>query len=422
MGTLVIHGEGLSKRYRRGAPQPNLSGRIPELDGLRGFAILMVLLFHYGYRPGDPGSALLIHFRNLFRLGWTGVDLFFVLSGFLIGGILLDAKGSPNYFKTFYARRFYRIIPIYYLYILSFILLVVFAGKVLQAHNHAHELPTLGVGVLEQFLFVQNIWAHSSVIALWWFGVTWSLAVEEQFYLATPLVIRFLDGARLRALLLLIIFSAPLLRAYFYFTEQPLAPHGYVFTPCRADSLALGMLAAIYWRDERFRSWLSTRRRSLFVLVTVLFAGMAALWRWYSNPLLFLPLTIGLSWIGLSYAALLLLTLQNRGGLIARTARTNWLRELGRVSYCVYLIHNVIPYLVFVLALRSTPHLVDLRTFGLMLVSAALTYLIARLSWRLIEGPLVKIGHRWSYESAAASAQVAFTPAASDEGGRAFYS
>jgi len=91
----------------------------PELDGLRGAAILMVLGLHYiaNSRTSDHGFGLLYSAAQLFRLGWTGVDLFFVLSGFLIGGILLDASSSPNYAKTFYIRRVYRIIPIYYVWL-----------------------------------------------------------------------------------------------------------------------------------------------------------------------------------------------------------------------------------------------------------------------------------------------------------------
>ena len=86
-------------------------GRMPELDGLRGIAILLVWVAHYFAVPGKGMVSLLDGYW--FRLGWTGVDLFFVLSGFLIGGILLDVRTSPRYFKTFYARRFFRIIPLY---------------------------------------------------------------------------------------------------------------------------------------------------------------------------------------------------------------------------------------------------------------------------------------------------------------------
>jgi peptidoglycan/LPS O-acetylase OafA/YrhL len=92
-----------------------MTKRLTELDGLRGIAVLMVLLEHYvaGSQLGTRGT--LIHmFGRLCRLGWTGVDLFFVLSGFLIGGILLDARNSPTYFKTFYGCRAYRILRVYY--------------------------------------------------------------------------------------------------------------------------------------------------------------------------------------------------------------------------------------------------------------------------------------------------------------------
>jgi peptidoglycan/LPS O-acetylase OafA/YrhL len=92
--------------------------RIPELDGLRGIAILLVLFYHYVSIP--PGQISTQFPQTIFAIGWSGVDLFFVLSGFLIGGMLLDVRESPNYFKTFYGRRFYRIVPLYYLSIAAY--------------------------------------------------------------------------------------------------------------------------------------------------------------------------------------------------------------------------------------------------------------------------------------------------------------
>src|SRR5580700_8324906 len=97
-------------------------GRILELDGLRGIAILIVMVGHYFAVPGAGITSFLDGYW--FRLGWTGVDLFFVISGFLIGGILLDVRDSPRYFKTFYIRRFFRIIPLYYAWIGIYVLLV----------------------------------------------------------------------------------------------------------------------------------------------------------------------------------------------------------------------------------------------------------------------------------------------------------
>src|SRR5207248_991045 len=155
--------------------------------------------------------------------------------------------------------------------------------------------------------------------------------------------------------------------------------------PCRADSLAFGMLAAICWRDERFRTRLSTSRTSLTILLAVLFAGMVVLWRWFPNPLEAVTLTIGLSWIALFYVVVLVSALLNSSGLVARFTRLLPLRELGRVSYCVYLIHFAVSYLVFGLLTRSVPYLSDLRSLGLTLLSALDTYLAAELAWNYFE-------------------------------------
>lgn len=372
--------------------------RIPELDGLRGFAILIVVLVHYGYHEGASGPPLLVHISNPFGLGWTGVDLFFVLSGFLIGGILLDAKSSTNYFKTFYVRRFFRIIPIYYLWILSFLALVVFGGKLLQAHTHSGVLPPLGFDLFKHFLFLQNTFlSKQTSLTSSWFGVTWSLAVEEQFYLAAPLLIKFLNAARLRILLILVIVLAPLLRTYFYLTEGATFGHGYTLMPCRADSLALGVLAVLLWRDERFRTLLSIHKTRLYLLLATLFAGMVVLWLWFPSPFEGFTATIGLSWVGMFYVVVLLSALLNPSGLIARFTRLGPLRELGRVSYCVYLIHVAVAYVVFNLIALTTPYLKDRKSLGIMLLCAAITYLAAKLSWIFFEGPLVQIGHQTKY-------------------------
>src|SRR5882724_11376744 len=127
--------------------------RVPELDGLRGVAILLVLLFHYISLEGPTKTGSWSSFlQRIVIMGWTGVDLFFVLSGFLIGGILIDVRGSPNYFKTFYARRFFRIIPIYYLWILFYILLVWSAGSYITRLSNSGIPPPLDRGIFSYFL------------------------------------------------------------------------------------------------------------------------------------------------------------------------------------------------------------------------------------------------------------------------------
>ena len=109
---------------------PRLAGRLTELDGLRGLAIFLVVFFHYligSFRmPVKPWQTQAL---ALFGLTWTGVDLFFVLSGFLIGGILYDAKDSASYFKTFYLRRIHRIFPIYFILFALFVVGIRVAGR-----------------------------------------------------------------------------------------------------------------------------------------------------------------------------------------------------------------------------------------------------------------------------------------------------
>src|SRR5690349_16204879 len=149
--TLFGTGEPITRQRAR------LLNRWPELDGLRGVAILLVFCLHYitNSRSTDPGFGWLYRFAQVFRLGWTGVDLFFVLSGFLIGGILLDARSSSHYFKTFYLRRVHRILPIYYAWITIYALvacLLVRTGGLSQVDQRS---------VLTQapvhYLFLQNL-------------------------------------------------------------------------------------------------------------------------------------------------------------------------------------------------------------------------------------------------------------------------
>ena len=159
---------------------PLLSSRLPELDGLRGFAILLVVFFHYfsnnQVSPGTWQSYALLPLR----LFWSGVDLFFVLSGFLIGGILLDTKGDRTYFQKFYLRRSRRILPVYFIWFILFI-----AGlKVTQAIGSStlkpifnSDLPTFSYSIFLQNFFTALRLSHGAQ----WMGVTWSLAVEEQF-------------------------------------------------------------------------------------------------------------------------------------------------------------------------------------------------------------------------------------------------
>jgi peptidoglycan/LPS O-acetylase OafA/YrhL len=377
-------------------PSNGKQSRIPELDGLRGFAILQVISIHYFYSPGANLPAGLHFLQSFFSLGWTGVDLFFVLSGFLIGGILLDVRDSPNYFKTFYIRRFFRIVPLYYLWLFCLIGLV-FLRSSTFFHTQSAQ-PGIDWRLLAHFLFLQNLWAnHYSTLAVWWLGVTWSLAIEEQFYLVAPFLVRFLSKRNLIIFLSLVILAAPCGRIIVRFLLHRPGHAIYRLTPFRADALALGMLAAVFWRVPEFRAWLVRNKNILYAIFGLFLAGMSVLGIWFQSPDSSLTQTVGYSWIALFYVSLLLIALTDAAGPIARVARIGWLGQWGRISYCIYLIHAPVKYFCTRLMTHSGSQFTWWRSGVPLLLSVAITFGIAKLSWMFLEAPLLQKGHRYKY-------------------------
>lgn len=179
-------------------------------DAIRGVAILLVVAFHWMEFP----------------VGWAGVDLFFTLSGFLIGGVLIDNRASPTYFRTFYGRRVFRILPLYAVFLLVASLSV-----------------GIGLPVWHYLVFAQNLdWATTGLIGAGMPSITWSLAVEEQFYCILPLMVRFASGPALLRTCVFLICAAPFARFGLNLWIGPAAP--YVLLPGRMDSLFAGVLAA----------------------------------------------------------------------------------------------------------------------------------------------------------------------------------
>lgn len=375
--------------------------RIPELDGLRGLAILMVLLRHYIYETNFAGGH---HWPSYLvaasSLTWSGVDLFFVLSGFLIGGILLDARNSPNYFKTFYARRVFRIIPIYAVLISTFYLFLFaeFQGWV-PASNW---LFGANVPWYSYATFTQNFqWAAGGPNFTNWLTPTWSLAVEEQFYLVLPALLWFVSGRKLLYALGSAILAAPVLRLFLDLNYAHGQMASFCLMPCRADALLLGVVAAILVRNRPAWESLKRQRRWLVFSWIVLLAGIQSLVFFnQADPILSFWMTaVGFSWMALFYLDLLLLGLIYTGGWLGRALRTGWLKALGTISYGVYLIHKPVLGLTFAI-LRSRhpwPWAVTTGERWMILVSLAITIAIACLSWTIFEKPLLKIGHTMKY-------------------------
>jgi peptidoglycan/LPS O-acetylase OafA/YrhL len=368
--------------------------RIPELDGLRGTAILLVMIGHYFSVPGVGAVSLLSGYW--FRLGWTGVDLFFVLSGFLIGGILLDARGSSNYFKTFYARRFFRIIPLYYAWILLYVILAPVAKMYFS--DRIGPVQQADGSILAHLFFLQNFHEFLKTGAsFWWFSSTWSLAVEEQFYLVAPLLVRYLSKRSLATILVFVTFAAPVLRFIVrnYSADGPWL--AYRLMPCRADALAVGMLAALISKSPGARAWMEKYTLFLYALFIALFYGVAYLWRWSSDPMLGLTQNAGYTVIALFFAMLLLLVLVERNFFLAAVMRLGFLGEIGGISYCIYIIHTAVYFFCHQIILSALPAVTDVPAAAVTLLAALLTYAIAKLSWKYFEQPQIRRGHAFQY-------------------------
>jgi len=208
-----------------------------QLDAVRGLAVLLVLLHNTDIYPS-------LHLHLISANGWIGVDLFFVLSGFLITGILLDTKQSAGYFTNFYARRCLRIWPLYYsLLLFMFVIVPILRPSDGHAVFEARSSPWWAFPV-----FLQNFLIPIPTMATGALGVTWSLAVEEQFYLVWPVVVKFCSQAQLRKIAIAVICISPALRYYLALHQVNI----YSNTFCRLDGLMAGALLALVIRSVSF--------------------------------------------------------------------------------------------------------------------------------------------------------------------------
>jgi peptidoglycan/LPS O-acetylase OafA/YrhL len=369
---------------------PALTCRIPELDGLRGLAILLVLIEHYIV---DASHLHVTRWQAYalvpFRLTWSGVDLFFVLSGFLIGGILIDAKGSENYYSTFYCRRFYRILPLYFSWFFLFLV-----GLYLSGTAHADLLRRIfnrDLPLWSYALFIQNVaMSMRGTIGPMWLGITWSLAVEEQFYLLLPLAVRKLSTKGILQLACGAIIIAPALRMMIvHLGGTPLPP--YVLLPCRADALGWGVLIAVIVRNRAAWSWVASCRAYIYAASLVLGFTVCLLTKLPFASALFMG--VGFSLLAAFYALLLMLVVVNPGR-IERTA-FGWtpLRRLGIVAYAVYMCHAGISFMVHGSILAREPRFDDWSSVSVTLLSLFTVFLVALISWRVMEQPLIRRSH-----------------------------
>jgi peptidoglycan/LPS O-acetylase OafA/YrhL len=369
--------------------------RLPALDGLRGLAILSVLAWHYVASIAPWDAAWASGARAALAYAWTGVDLFFVLSGFLVGGIVLDQRDAPNLLRVFYARRALRILPLYWLLLAAFVASgALLAGGLAEGarewlHGNPHSLLTY-------LVFGQNLatgFLSPEVAEPGWVNVTWSLAVEEHFYLVVPLAMRALPLRAIPWALGAAVAAGPALR--WATMERFGAASVYVLTHCRVDAIVLGVLCAWAVRQPAVRARLRPRALgaaalalgALLVAAQLVDVGRAFPVAAYSVA-------------ALLYACVLLLVVVAEGGPVARLLRAAPLQRVGLLAYGLYLLHQPVNGLLHALVLGEAPGLATPAAAALTACALAVTFALAELSWRFVERPLVAMGQRLRYGAA----------------------
>jgi peptidoglycan/LPS O-acetylase OafA/YrhL len=371
---------------------------VPALDGVRGLAIVLVLVSHL-MLFNDTGSRLEDSLAALRGLGWTGVDLFFVLSGFLITGILYDTLHDAHYFRSFYMRRFLRIFPLYYGFLFFLMILghwspIAWDGRQISLLTYTQN-TTLPFPVTD---FHPGPWAD--------LGHFWSLAVEEQFYLVWPLLVFLVrDRRRLMALALVLSGIALALRISLYFHgASPLTI--FMVTPCRMDTLLLGGWAALAIRGPRARL---PRRWMIPIALTAAAIIVAYTLAQVNRDMRsgFFGATFGYLVIALGCVALLLASVET-ASRTQRLFQWNFLRMLGKYSYGMYVLHIFVARLVSVsfdrllgASLRNflTPYLVwrPLAVLVEFFLTAAIVVLAAWISYRLYEVHFLRLKRFFGY-------------------------
>lgn len=299
--------------------QESSGTRIPELDGLRGLAILLVLGFHFiNNTLSDLQDKVSRFLTQVTSVGWAGVDLFFVLSGFLIGSILIRQKRSKNYFRTFYIRRLVRIVPNYYLLLVIFLLV---NGVSNFRSNHFLTQNGSQIPIWSYFTIIHNFfmaWFHKMGNAA--LSVTWSIGIEEQFYIIFPFVIYYMNEKWVPWFLLLTILAAVFFRS--------LANHwipAYVLLPCRMDAISCGAMLAYFHEKGSLQKLMESYHKRI-ILGLLVIIGVATLVFWQTNDLGIWRNTF----LSIVFSTALLYGLYRNNNFFGEILRMGWLRWLGK--------------------------------------------------------------------------------------------
>ena len=322
---------------RKEESKPRLAGHMLGLDGVRGLAILMVMALHF---VGDATAQSFLQsvIVKVASYGLLGVDLFFVLSGFLITGILLDSKGRPGYFRNFYARRTLRIFPLYYgVLAVVFLILPLFTTLSPMLEHARVQQGWLWTYTANFYVAYKGSWSSLTYMTHFW-----SLAIEEHFYLVWPVVVYMLRRETLERVCVAIILTSLSLRIWLALTGVSDVAIS-VLTPCRIDTLCVGgLLAIVARRDGGLQMLLDNCRAAAlglgaFIVILSAYTALSEA----DNIVLY---QIRTSFFAFFFGALTLVSLRPETEIVARIFRWQIMRFFGKYSYGLYVYHGMLTW------------------------------------------------------------------------------
>lgn len=360
--------------------QPNAGGaeRIVALDGVRGLMTIFVVVSHYFAEL--PGGV------NALMFGWVGVDMFFVLSGYLVGKLILEKKRHANFFSVFYVRRTLRIIPAY-------VVTILVVSGLMALCDPAWSGAPFAFPLWSYLTFSQPFFMISTgTIGAHWLAPTWTLALEEHFYLLAPMILvlaprRLLPWLLGAAAVLAVVVRLVLHQLY---PDNPMP--ALVLLPSRADLLCLGLLAAVamtVWKVDWPRFDFALRLTPLLALIAIL--GLKAFGGAVGDALMPLAMAIG--------CASFLLAMV-RDAPEAQRFKSPLLRFFGDNGYCIYLTHIPVLGLMHGLILGHRPALETPAGWAVSLAALPVCVLVGWGMTKLIEEPLTRYGRSWRWSDA----------------------
>jgi len=369
----------------------NGTARLPALDGLRAIAILLVVPHNLNLMAASGGAAYMV--VAALQRGWIGVQLFFVLSGFLITGILLDSRDAPDYYRSFFVRRVLRIFPLYYATLLVLLVLLPAAGLLPSSPGRDPRVE------LSYWAYFSNWYGpfHPGEDSLSHF---WSLASEEQFYLAWPFLVRRRSAESVMRLCLAIAAASLLLRIGMLLAGAPVQAI-YQFLATRMDALALGGAAAAALRVPALASRASNHQRLLPWVGLFSLGTGAAISRGYNftDPM---TLSVGYTFLAIGFA--LVVCAAAAGDRLGRAGwlqalRWTSLRNVAKYSYAMYVLSVPLHFLIgkpALSALGLAPGESFLVGLAYIVVGVAISYLAAFASFHLLEAHFLNLKGRFA--------------------------